>query len=513
MKRLIVKALCLFSWLGALSAQTNCGPDYDRLIRTGDEYFAAGNYGDAFRAYRSALGCTGADLAYINNRMDASMKGIDAQRIQATKAQDDANAMRKEAEKKNQQLEQERNNAKKAQQEAERLLREAEIAQRRADSLSNILNAQLLAVQQANEEKMVVLRRDAGHQLSKLEYDSAFHVCRNMALIPQVEQAPAQLFLQEIAFFYIESGQFFRAREVFDLAKRTQPAANREDMLHALATWDKNVLDSLRRLYYPELLPVAGGYFLMGCIPGRDGTCELDETPQHYAAVRNFRMGRTEVTNRQYYLFAVRRDQNILPLERDIWADSPVKSVSWLDALEYLNWVSNRKGLTPVYHITMEPGAKKKNTIDTLIVFDQKANGYRLPTETEWEYAARGGQHLAPFRYAGSDTLNNVAWNSTNAQNIQPVAGLLPNELGLYDMSGNLAEWCWDIFQYYPDGSQVDYAGPKVKKKGEVERVVRGSTWANNNMRTAFRNKAAMSTRADWIGFRIAANQAPNDLP
>lgn len=505
MKLLIPFFFCLLSCHGILFAQNDSGHNYRQLIRDADKDFQAGQYGQAYNKYLAARGFKGANMVYIAGRMDACQKGIETQQRaaedvlkRAIKAEKEARDQRDSMALVAFRVQIQRDSALKA-------------AKYETDSLKNILDAQQKAIQTANAEKMATLLLDAEHALSKLEYDSAFSACRNIALIKGVDQAPVQPLLHEITFFYTENGQFLQAGEVFVLAQRPPPPANRKDLSDALEAWNKSAFDSLQRLYYPELVSVGGGYFLMGCIPGRDGICELDETPQHYAAVRNFRMGRTELTNRQYYLFAAQRDPQMLPLGPNVWADSPVHSVSWFDALEYLNWASKQQGLTPVYDIRIETiQTKKRSRQDTTILFDQQADGFRLPTETEWEYAARGGQYLDPFRYAGSDTLDQVAWNKANSQAVQPVARLLPNRLGLYDMSGNLAEWCWDFYsESYPSESRVDYPGPKFTKKSGQERVIRGSDRNGNNLRTAFRNKAPMNTRADWLGFRVAANQTP----
>ena len=130
--------------------------------------------------------------------------------------------------------------------------------------------------------------------------------------------------------------------------------------------------------------------------------------------------------------------------------DYPVEKVSWEDAIYFCNKLSARRGLTPVYAVNGETDVskwgyiphKKKDFLSSSVTQNTKANGYRLPTEEEFYCAKRGGEE---FKYAGSDNLNQVSWNKENSGNtIHPVALKKKNGYGLYDMDGNVREWCWD---------------------------------------------------------------------
>ena len=241
---------------------------------------------------------------------------------------------------------------------------------------------------------------------------------------------------------------------------------------------------------------VEAGTFSMGTPSGGDD----DERPVHRVTLDSFFMMKTEVTFSDYVAFA-RATGRELPNDRG-WGrgDRPVIYVNWYDAIAYANWLSERDDLDPAYRIS-----------GTDVTWNRTANGWRLPTEAEWEYAARGGQSARETTYAGSNSAGSVAWYSSNpGSKTRPVAGKQPNELGLYDMSGNVWEWCWDWYDsdYYANSPSDNPIGPG----SGTYRVLRGGCWYcyASYTRVANRDRDSPSTRYYNGGFRLVRLSSPS---
>jgi len=232
----------------------------------------------------------------------------------------------------------------------------------------------------------------------------------------------------------------------------------------------------------PEMVPVEGGTFRMGSTGGYD-----DEEPVQSVTVSSFYLSKYEVTQG---LWKEVMGDNPSDTGYGIGNSSPVNNVSWYDAVRFCNKLSERDGLDPAYRIS-----------GTDVRCDWSKNGYRLPTEAEWEYAARGGNKSRGYTYAGSNSIGDVAWYHTNSGgNTHPVGRKRANELGLYDMSGNVWEWCWDWYGEYGIDSQRD---PRGASSGQ-RRVNRGGSWRSaSSCRTAYRNYDDPSLRY-CLGFRLA---------
>ncbi|MBK8877311.1 MAG: SUMF1/EgtB/PvdO family nonheme iron enzyme [Haliscomenobacter sp.] len=231
------------------------------------------------------------------------------------------------------------------------------------------------------------------------------------------------------------------------------------------------------------MIMVSGGSYLMG---------SEEEQPIHAVTLDGFSLQKTPVTYWQYALFL---QQEGLQVEKPGWGrqgNNPAVYVSWEDAARFCNWLSAMEGLQPVYQMKGEK-----------VSADWSTNGYRLPTEAEWEYAARGGVEQKPYAYSGSDDLDVVGWFRENAENrTQPVAHKRPNTLGLYDMSGNVWEWCWDWYEYYPFDAQKNPIGQSTGS----DRVLRGGSWYGvpQLCRVAGRLSNTPGNRYNYSGFRLA---------
>jgi formylglycine-generating enzyme required for sulfatase activity len=227
---------------------------------------------------------------------------------------------------------------------------------------------------------------------------------------------------------------------------------------------------------------VSGGTFDMGAK-------DVDGRPIRKVTVSPFYMGIFEITQEQYKT-VVGSNPSAFANEIDA-AVRPVENVSWLDAVAFCNTLSEIEGLGQVYTIE-----------GTKISADFSKDGYRLPTEAEWEFAAKGGFASKNYSFSGSNDPAMVAWFDANSQGGSRASGLLdPNEIGLYDMSGNVWEWCWDYYGPNTAEAQTDPIGPLI---GE-NRVIRGGSWYNSEAfsRSAIGSANKPATKDFGIGFRI----------
>jgi formylglycine-generating enzyme required for sulfatase activity len=235
-----------------------------------------------------------------------------------------------------------------------------------------------------------------------------------------------------------------------------------------------------------EKVFVKGGQFTMGD-PSNNG-----DQPMHKVSVSDFEIGKTEVTN---YQFAKFLNDSKIDYTTNFNGKCMVIAFGPYTRLEIVNGIwQSRKGYEnyPVVNVTWW-GAYEYC----------KYAGGRLPTEAEWEYAARGGEKSENYIFAGSNDITEVAWfglNSVNRPN--EVANLKPNELGLSDMSGNLCEWCSDWYEEYPPSEQINPSGPE---KGDY-RIFRGGSHheVDSNCRITRRNAYYPDAGINFIGFRIA---------
>lgn len=213
---------------------------------------------------------------------------------------------------------------------------------------------------------------------------------------------------------------------------------------------------------------VEGGTFRMGATSEQDGDAYDNEKPVHSVTLSGYYIGKTEVTQA---LWKAVMGRNWSRFKGD---DLPVENVSWYDCQEFIRKLNSLTG-----------------------------QHFRLPTEAEWEFACRGGNNSRGYKYSGSNYIDNVAWYDGNSGgNTHPVATKSPNELGIYDMSGNVWEWCADWYGKYSSGAQTNPKGPY---DGSY-RVYRGGSWDSlaRNCRSSNRFFNFPAYRYYFLGLRLA---------
>jgi sulfatase modifying factor 1 len=235
---------------------------------------------------------------------------------------------------------------------------------------------------------------------------------------------------------------------------------------------------------YPEMITVEGGTFTMG---DTDLEGEKDEQPTHQVTLNTYKIAKTETTVAQWRAFCSDTGRampqgkvggwiNNHPIIVGSWIDNhPIINVNYEDAIAYCSWLSEKLG----------------------------AN-YQLPTEAEWEYAARGGKLSKGTKYSGGKKINNVGWCDSK-QETQSVATKRANELGIFDMSGNVLEWCKDWYGDYSAAAQTNPQGPS----NGTGRVTRGGSrccWTFN-CRVSRRYSHEPNNRGEHLGFRVVLSQ------
>ncbi|GAB6120566.1 SUMF1/EgtB/PvdO family nonheme iron enzyme [Dysgonomonas termitidis] len=220
----------------------------------------------------------------------------------------------------------------------------------------------------------------------------------------------------------------------------------------------------------PAMVYVQGGTFTMGCTSEQGNDCYDNEKPAHRVTLSDFYIGKYEVTQAQWQAVM---GNNPSSFKGD---NLPVENVSWDDAVSFCRELSRMTGKT-----------------------------YRLPTEAEWEYAARGGSKKTDAKYSGSYSPDKVAWYGDNSGNkTHPVGTKQANELGIYDMSGNVWEWCSDWYGSYPASAQTNPAGASEGS----DRVARGGSWGDfaEGVRVPSRGDGSPDNRNNFVGFRLACS-------
>ena len=216
-----------------------------------------------------------------------------------------------------------------------------------------------------------------------------------------------------------------------------------------------------------KMVFVEGGTFTMGATPEQEEDAFDNEYPAHRVTLSDYYIGETEVTQA---LWKAIMGNNPSYFKGD---NLPVEKVSYEDVKTFITKLNEKTGKT-----------------------------FRLPTEAEWEYAARGGKKSKGYKYSGSNNIDDVAWYSKNSNDkTHPVKTKIPNELGLYDITGNVLEWCSDRYGDYSSNAQTN---PQEPSSGD-ERVIRGGSWLNNAWlcRISYRSYEFLSYSNLYLGFRL----------
>ena len=230
-----------------------------------------------------------------------------------------------------------------------------------------------------------------------------------------------------------------------------------------------------------DMIAVEGGTFTMGATAEQGSDVYSDEKPTHQVTLSSYMIGKTEVT-------------------QELWEAVMGKSLSQI-ASELGEETHGVGSNYPMYYVSWEDCQEFITKLNALT-----GKNFRLPTEAEWEFAARGGNKSQGYKYSGSNTLSDVAWyknyNDIGLRTTHPVATKAPNELGIYDMSGSVREWCNDWYDYYTSESQTNPTGPDSGSN----RVIRGGGWLDieRGCRVSYRYYYYTTLRDSLLGLRLA---------
>jgi formylglycine-generating enzyme len=239
-----------------------------------------------------------------------------------------------------------------------------------------------------------------------------------------------------------------------------------------------------------QTVAVKGGEFTMGSdLIGPIRGVKLD----------SFKIGKYPVTNAQYNEIMGKHKAKFPG------TDLPAAGITFYDAAEFCNRLSEIEGLNKCYKIKKVKNEEVRSGFSIAgIKCDFEQNGYRLPTEAEWEYAAKGGKEQWENPYSGSMKLDETGWYIGNSDfTTHPVGKKKPNSIGIFDMSGNVFEWCWDIFQYYKHEKKMLESPKGPSRKGF--RVIRGGSFMHGSeyALVAARKSVPEIASNTYIGFRV----------
>jgi formylglycine-generating enzyme required for sulfatase activity len=433
-----------------------------------------------------------------------------------------------------------------------RLKEEAVTAKNTADTLLINLRKALTEIEKRNVsvfESFAGLGKDLIRSLNHVEALEKMKVALEIDVNPELKKRELTAPLEELLYFFAEGNRRPElARDAAELLVKLNPTSSQlqtlqqclrekwsersqfAPLLHQLSSFQK-----LNARYYPTMITVptgANGTFEMGSPESEQGH-QSDETP-HYVQLSSYKIAETPVTFYQFALFCESRDRGVAS-RRPYWGqfgDHPAVSVNWYEAAEYADWLNGQNGLAAVYDILKENYSDENNNVSNdflkwrVDLKTKDCKGYRLPTEAEWELAARGGTGAPRTLYAGSDILDSVGWYWQNSGDKRlegdwdlnriydnngrtwPVKSKKANFIDVYDMSGNVWEWCWDWYDsgYYEEcNDQGTVQNPQGPEGSSVGRVLRGGSWGSDpeSCRVAYRDRDNPGHRRNFVGFRL----------
>ncbi len=478
--------LFLFVLFVTTTAHSQCG-EFDNLLKKGDQYLKGSkpNYQEAINAYTAAILACSDRAGEAKQRFAKMVNDINKLRESAVAAEKKASDALKQVKKEQAATEEQRQNAEQATKNAQAERDKAQTA------LTNL--------EKANIDVVNLILENADRDILNLRYEDALKKVKAAASLDALKPEVAKVYL-EIAFLYGEIGNTERAHCIFDstmlvVNKKIETAQSHRKAIEA---FDSCTYTKLMERYYPVMVHVDGGTFDMGCAPG-EKCGDL-----HKQKVSTFQMGKYETTWWQYYLFCRATGHKYESPGWGTEGDNPVVNVNWFDSALYLNWVNKQFGLDTFYIMENKRKGGYGDYYDVTLNPNAK-RGYRLPTEAEWEYASKGGNRPDKTVYSGSNDLDLVGWDDENSgSRTRAVGKKQANALGLYDMSGNVWEWCWDWYDSYKTNPEMDYRGAD---RGSL-RVFRGGSWypvvfGAESYRTVFRFNSDPDDRSYDFGFRL----------
>lgn len=333
----------------------------------------------------------------------------------------------------------------------------------------------------ARTKNINFLLAESEAQIHTLEYRSAGALLQTAFGLDRKNEAVGKS-LMEIAYFFNESDNLEEISGLVDTLaqvygeKADTTIDDRETFRRWLNELDPKHFQVLEKRYYPDMVSIPGGVFSIGCDTTTRNDCSPLALPMHQFEVNDFQLARTETTVWQYFLFLKNNGKELGEAPPWGWSgDFPVSNVKWPEAVAYCDWLNERRS----------PAALRT---------------FRLPSEPEWEYAAKDGADGISYRYSGGDQLDSLAWYDGNSEAARPVAGKAPNSLGIYDLTGNVWEWSNSPYQLYPLNDTTTIR--------ENFRMLRGGGYDSGAIRTSVTTRLPMNPAPNYnipaYGFRVA---------